>query len=127
MFPEPLPGKPKALWLLLRTSSQRTSHAPPTGMYHSANPSVGDERCLHIFGEQRFPTRPCLVASLFVLRGASRVLAQPHKGVAGTVVGNRLVDLARRLHLRNGIGDGGIDTRIIAAVKTVYGRLDARH
>src|SRR6202041_989731 len=79
-----------------------------------------------LFGEQSFPAGPGVVTSLLVgVVGVGR-FAGTHETVAGAIVGHRIIGFSRRFHRCNGVRNGGVNTRVIAGVKTVDGRLDAR-
>src|SRR6266581_3078261 len=77
--------------------------------------------------QQSLPAGPGFGPCLFVRIVRVGRFPSAHKSVACALVGHRVVRFPRHLHLRDGIGNGGVNARVISAVKTVNGSLDARH
>src|SRR5258706_4597790 len=77
--------------------------------------------------EQSQPALPGIIARLFVLGSAGRVLAGAHKAVAGAVVGDGLVLLTRLLHQVRGLRNGRAHASVVSGVEAVHWRLDRRN
>src|SRR5216683_4250834 len=84
-------------------------------------------RVPHLPAQQSLPADPGVGPCLFIRIVRVGRFPSAHKSVACALVGHRVVRFPRHLHLRDGIGNGGVDARVISAVKTVNGSLDARH
>src|SRR6266571_1208515 len=84
-------------------------------------------RLPHLPAQQSLPADPGVGPCLFIRIVRVGRFPSAHKSVACALVGHRVVRFPRHLHLCDGIGNGGVDARVIPAVKTVNGSLDARH
>src|SRR5216683_627915 len=77
--------------------------------------------------QQSLPAGPGVGPCLFIRIVRVGRFPSAHKSVACALVGHRVVRFPRHLLMCNVIRNGGVDARVISAVKTLNKSLDARH
>src|ERR1035437_6521687 len=80
-----------------------------------------------LLGEESFPALPRVVAGFLVGGRGVGGFSGAHEAVARAVIGHWFEGFARGFHSGDGVWNRGADARVVAGVKAVNGRLDARH
>ena len=82
---------------------------------------------LKSFSQEILPSNPRGLAGLLVSIIGVRSFAGTYETMSGVIVDHRLEGFACSFHLRRGVGQRGINSRIIARVESINRSLDSGH